>query len=173
MKPLLHLRNLFVVWLLTGLWHGANWTFVVWGLCYFLLLTLEKYTRFSRRWITPLQWLYTLLCVNFLWVLFRSDTLEYAGQFILTMLGQNGTAQVESACVLWFRENLLILALALFFSFPLASRIREALEDFRPGGVDLPLLWDILYALALVGIGLLSCTYLVKETYNPFIYFRF
>ena len=67
----------------------------------------------------------------------------------------------------------LILALALFFSFPLASRIREALEDFRPGGVDLPLLWDILYALALVGIGLLSCTYLVKETYNPFIYFRF
>ena len=172
-KPLLHLRNLFVVWLLTGLWHGANWTFVVWGLCYFLLLTLEKYTRFSRRWITPLQRLYTLLCVNFLWVLFRSDTLEYAGQFILTMLGQNGIAQVESACVLWFRENLLILALALFFSFPLASRIREALEDFRPGGVDLPLLWDILYALALVGIGLLSCTYLVKETYNPFIYFRF
>lgn len=66
-----HIRNLFVVWLLTGVWHGANWTFLAWGLFYFVLLVLEKYGRLGRGWPAPLQGLYTFLMVNFAWVLFR------------------------------------------------------------------------------------------------------
>ena len=168
-----HVRNLFVVWLLTGLWHGANWTFVLWGLFYFALLCLEKYVPVMKRLPSLLGRGYTLLAVNFLWMLFRADTVEYAGQFFLTMLGLNGMGSADPACGLYLAENALFLVLALLFSFPLAPWLRERLETFRPFGQDLSLLWDLLYAAALAAAGVLCVCYLVKGTYNPFIYFRF
>ena len=70
-----HIRNLFVVWLLTGVWHGANWTFLAWGLFYFVLLVLEKYGGLGRGWPVWAKWLFTFLMVNFAWVLFRADSL--------------------------------------------------------------------------------------------------
>jgi D-alanyl-lipoteichoic acid acyltransferase DltB (MBOAT superfamily) len=168
-----HIRNLFVVWLLTGLWHGANWTFVLWGLFYFLLLYLEKFHHLGRGWPAPLGWLYTVVAVNFLWMLFRSDTVSYAGGYLLTMLGLNGTGTADSVCGLYFRENWVILLLALLFSFPFADRVREAVDASRRCKVDIALLWDLLYALGLLAVGILCTCYLVKGTYNPFIYFRF
>ena len=68
-----HIRNLFVVWLLTGIWHGANWTFIAWGLFYFVLLVLEKYGHLGRGWPAVCRWLFTFLMVNFAWVIFRAD----------------------------------------------------------------------------------------------------
>lgn len=65
-----HIRNLFVVWLLTGIWHGANWTLLAWGLFYFVLLVLEKYGHLGRGWPVWAKWLFTFLMVNFAWVLF-------------------------------------------------------------------------------------------------------
>ena len=73
-----HIRNLFVVWLLTGIWHGANWTFLAWGLFYFVLLVLEKYGHLGRGWPVWAKWLFTFLMVNFAWVLFRADSLAAA-----------------------------------------------------------------------------------------------
>ena len=77
-----HIRNLFVVWLLTGIWHGANWTFLAWGLFYFVLLVLEKYGHLGRGWPVWAKWLFTFLMVNFAWVLFRADSLAAAGQYL-------------------------------------------------------------------------------------------
>ena len=170
----LHVRNLLVVWLLTGLWHGANWTFLLWGFCYFVLLYLEKYRRLGRRWITPLQRLYTLLAVNFLWVLFRADTIAGAGGYLGAMLGLTGAGTVDPLCGFLLTENLWVLLPALLFSFPLAPWLGKKLAR-RPNrrGPDLSLVWDLLYALALVTLGIVSACYLVKGTYNPFIYFRF
>lgn len=168
-----HIRNLLVVWLLTGLWHGANWTFVLWGLFYFFLLCLEKYIPGMKRLPAPLGRVYTLLAVNFLWMLFRADTVEYAGAFLLTMLGWNGTGTADPACGLYAAENAVFLVLALLFSFPFAPWLRERLERLRPGGQGLSLLWDLLFAAGLAAAGVLCVCYLVKGTYNPFIYFRF
>ncbi len=167
-----HIRNLFVVWLLTGLWHGANWTFLVWGLVYFLLLYLEKYHPLVQKLPAALQWLYTFLAVNFLWVVFRSDTLGYAGGFLLTMLGFSGTGAADPAVGLYLRENAVILILAALFSFPFASWLQGKLETLRAKR-DISLLWDLPYALALTVVGVVAVCYLVKGTYNPFIYFRF
>ena len=167
------IRNLLVVWILTGLWHGANWTFLLWGLFYFLFLYLEKFQHLARGWPSLLQRAYTLLVVNFLWMLFRSDTLEYAWGFLRTMLGFNGTGTADPTCGLFLLENAWVLALALAFSFPLASWLQERLDTFRPKGIDLPLLWDLLYALGLAALGTVCVCYLVKGSYNPFIYFRF
>ena len=74
---------------------------------------------------------------------------------------------------LFLLENAWVLALALAFSFPLASWLQERLDTFRPKGIDLPLLWDLLYALGLAALGTVCVCYLVKGSYNPFIYFRF
>ena len=165
----LHVRNLLVVWLLTGLW-----TFLLWGFCYFVLLYLEKYRRLGRRWITPLQRLYTLLAVNFLWVLFRADTIAGAGGYLGAMLGLTGAGTSDPLCGFLLTENLWVLLPALLFSFPLAPWLGKKLAR-RPNrrGPDLSLVWDLLYALALVTLGIVSACYLVKGTYNPFIYFRF
>ncbi len=168
-----HVRNLFVVWLLTGLWHGANWTFVAWGLFYFLLLYLEKYHGLARGWYSPFQRLYTLLCVDLLWMLFRADTLAYAGGFLLTMLGLNGTGRIDPLCGLYLRENALFLLLAALFSFPFAPWLRRNLDAWRPFGRDLSPALDLLYAVGLSVVGALAAAWLVKGTYNPFIYFRF
>ncbi len=168
-----HIRNLLVVWLLTGLWHGANWTFVLWGLLYALLLIGEKYIPHMDRLPAPLGRAYTLLAVNFLWMLFRADTLEYAGGFFLTMLGWNGTGGTDPASGLFFMENLPLLLISLLFSFPFAPWFRERLERSRLLGRDPSPILDLLYALGLTAAGVLCVCYLVKGTYNPFIYFRF
>jgi len=168
-----HIRNLFVVWLLTGIWHGANWTFVVWGLVYFLLLCAERYGRLGKGWPAVLGWAYTFLMVNFLWVVFRSDTLSYAGGFLWTMLGGSGTGNVDPLCTLYLRENAVPLALAVLFALPFAPWLRKRIDAFRPDGKDVSLLWDLLYAGALAAVGVAAVCFLVKGTYNPFIYFQF
>ena len=107
-----HIRNLFVVWLLTGIWHGANWTFVAWGLFYFVLLVLEKYAGLGRGWPGWCRWLFTFLMVNFAWVLFRADSLLAAAHYLQAMFGLTGVifgqsvtdyAAVILSAVLWRR----------------------------------------------------------------------
>ena len=160
-----HLRNLFVVWLLTGIWHGANWTFVAWGLLYFVLLVLEKYGRVGRGWPKALQWLYTMLMVNFAWVLFRADSLSHAGAYLLAMLGLGGE---ESALAgFYLRENWSVLLAAVLFSAPTARWVGARAKARRS------LLLDLGYAGALLLVFFVSASYLVKGTYNPFIYFNF
>lgn len=169
------LRNTFLVWLFTGVWHGANWTFFTWGLVWFALLTLE------RRW-NPLKSLplwarrgCTFLLVNFTWVLFRSESLPRAGQFLLTMF--KGTVpelwSVETGYYL--RQNWLVLILAALACGPCATWLRGRLCELSrkrdmPGLMPL---WDVLSALSLAAVFLISAAYLVKGSYNPFIYFNF
>ena len=106
-------------------------------------------------------------------MLFRADTLSYAGQFFLTMLGVNGSARYDAVCLLYLRENAVLLALAVLFSGGFALWFKERLTHLHPGGHNLSLLWDLLYTLGMACIAVLSAACLVKGTYNPFIYFRF
>ena len=104
-----HIRNLFVVWLLTGVWHGANWTFLAWGLFYFVLLVLEKYGGLGRGWPVWAKWLFTFLMVNFAWVLFRADSLAAAGQYLQAMFGL-GAGGWDDLTALYLRENWTVVA---------------------------------------------------------------
>lgn len=165
-----HIRNLFVVWLLTGIWHGANWTFLAWGLFYFALLVLEKYAHLGRGWPTGLRWLFTMAMVNFGWVLFRADSLGAAGRYLGAMLGLGGGLWDERACF-YLLENLPVLAAAVLFSAPVELRLRDKLYG---GGLKrLSPLWDACYAVLLLLVVIVSASYVVKGTYNPFIYFNF
>ena len=161
-----HIRNLFVVWLLTGIWHGANWTFIVWGLFYFVLLVLEKYAGLGRGWPAWTRWLFTFLMVNFAWVIFRADSLGAAAGYLAAMFG--GGAGVWSAeAGLFLRENWTVLLAGAVFSAPVALKLRDWAAKRDNAVLDLG------YALLAAAVFLVCAAFIVKGTYNPFIYFNF
>ena len=166
------LRNLFVVWLLTGVWHGANWTFLCWGLFYFLLLVFEKTTGQVLSWPRPLGWCWTFLMVNFGWVLFRADSLPACLDFLAAMFGQGSGPDLQTAY--YWEQYYIVILLSVFFSFPIAPWLTRKVEAYfgRYARHVFPL-WDGVYGLGLLLIFLAAAAFLVKGTYNPFIYFNF
>ena len=161
--------NLFIVFLATGIWHGAEWTFVVWGLWHGFFIILEKVTGWNRdkesRFLRFCQHLYTILVFVVGWVLFRSPDLGYAGSYLGNMLGLVRT--VPAYEMAYYADNMEILALlaALLCSVPL----------FR-GMLEIGYSHKVLRTAVNVWLGLLfavSSAVIAASTYNPFIYFRF
>ncbi len=155
--------NLFVVWLLTGIWHGANWTFIVWGLMYFALIALEKMTGFEGR----LGWaghLYTMVFVVIGWVIFRADSLTQAMAYLGAMAGQGTSGILCDTAAQLVRSNRLYLALALLFSLPVGRWVEEKRDN--PLGL-------VVYPIAILLTFLVSVALIAKGGYNPFIYFNF
>ncbi len=160
--------NLFVVWLLTGLWHGAEWTFPLWGMFYFALLALEKYAGLGRAWPALARRGFTLFMVNLGWVLFRAESLSAAGAYMAAMFRFGGSDASAAAFAGCFQDNWSVLALALLFSVPLAERLIAP-----PEGRGARALQSVCYVTLIAGVFLTSVSFLVKGTYNPFIYFNF
>ena len=100
--------NLFVVWSLTGLWHGANFTFIAWGLMYFVLIAMEKLTGFDKKkgkGLMPFKWLYTILFVVLGWVLFRADSITDAFEYIKSMFALNSNAICDGMFTGYLKQN--------------------------------------------------------------------
>ncbi|MBO4337079.1 MAG: MBOAT family protein [Lachnospiraceae bacterium] len=181
--------NLLVVWLLTGIWHGANLTFMAWGLLYFVLLVLEKYLirpeRFKNLIIKLVYRAFTLLSVSFLWVLFRAESLAAGIVYIARMFGAflqvsgegvfsgisrgavsvSGVLPVTSGSdfAMYMREYGIFLLAAVIFCCPIRGRImRKAGEKT-----------GILYAAVLLFLFIWSVSYLLLGMHNPFLYFNF
>lgn len=157
--------NLFVVWMLTGTWHGANWTFVLWGALYFVLLTAEKLTGFDKR-IGRFGHVYAMLFVLFGWVLFRAPTVAAAGTHLGIMLGCGPAPLVDGTFLFYLLDYKVFFIAALVCSLPLAE-FRWVARLCRGRG------WDAVYVLWLALIFLLSVSFMIKSDYNPFIYFNF
>ncbi|MCR5637143.1 MAG: MBOAT family protein [Clostridiales bacterium] len=160
--------NLFVVWTLTGIWHGANLTFLIWGLGYFVLLAIEKLTGLGKRLENTaiISRIYTLFFVVIGWVIFRSDSISDAIDYLGTMFGLNANSLLSDEAWYILQPKLLFLLFGLLFSFPVAPYISKRLKtDKKPYG--------FIYFLLITAIFLLSVAFIVKGTYNPFIYFNF
>lgn len=161
------LRNMFVVWLLTGIWHGANWTYVLWGLFCFVILAGEKYLwRGISTLSAPAQHLYTLPVILISMTIFRSHDLGHMLSYFAALLGANGLGC--SLAGFYLREQLVFLVFALLFSAPVYPMLEGKLARSRT-----PLWADLLHAGVILGTFVISMTYLIKGTYNPFIYFNF
>ncbi len=159
------IRNLLIVWLLTGLWHGANWTFIFWGVYYFCFQLLERLTGFPDNLSsTGLKRAYTLLIVNFGWVLFRSKDLYQAGIFFRNMFGLNYNGFFSNLACMLVKENLFFFVIGLICLFPIRKRFPLANEYIVVRGLT---------GICMVLITWLSISYLVNGSYNPFIYFDF
>jgi alginate O-acetyltransferase complex protein AlgI len=160
--------NLFVVWFLTGVWHGANWTFIAWGLMYFVLITVEKLTKFEKKGekLGWLKYIYTMLFVVLGWVLFRADSISQAGTYLSSMFGLAGNPLIDDAFIFNVSNNYVFLIAAAVFSFPTAKLIREKIGDKHKS-------LDVLYVIGVAALLLIAVSYIVKGSYNPFIYFNF
>ncbi len=158
------LLNLFIVWALTGLWHGASWNFVLWGLYYGVLLTLEKLFLLRRMEKLPglVRAVLVVLAVSFGWVLFSFPEIKELGSFLARFLRLTGESIHTRNLILAYLPLMLTAALA---ATPLPARLAARLQGMRAWG------WLRLgYLMAL----LLLCTAaLASQSYNPFIYFRF
>ena len=158
---------LFIVWFLTGLWHGANWTFVLFGLFHYVFIALEKLININKRRNKPLRWLYTMAVVLLAMVLFRSDSVANAGRYYLSLVGANGFSDVFARFFL--RENWLYLLAGTVFCMPVEAFIEKRVKS-RPVKA---FLLDGLKPAVLFVLFAASVTYIIKGTYNPFIYFNF
>lgn len=174
--------NLLVVWFLTGLWHGANWTFILWGLLYFVSISVEKLTGFegmgSKKhplMTTIGKHLYTMLLVIFGWVLFRSENLAYAAQYLSAMMGFSHGSAATGAAWVYTVENWAFLTAGICFSMPVAPALRRWFIRKRREPIlkKLILPGQIAFGFLVTGLFLIGVTYLVKGSYNPFIYFNF
>ena len=165
-----HLLNLFTVWLLTGIWHGANWTFVAWGLMYFVLLAAEKFAGLDKArtglWGTAARRCYTLLFVMLGWVIFKADSLGHAMQYFGAMAGGNGMGLADALFLRDLRTALLPLAAAVLFSMPVPAFVKKRLNTDGA-------FWQIACYAVLFLLFVLSVASIESSAHNPFIYFNF
>lgn len=167
-----HLRNMLIVWFLTGLWHGAAWNFVLWGLYYGLLLALEKYVwgRRLERFPKAVRHMYTLLIVVFGFVIFVFDDCGAMGAYLKSMAACAGNTWWGEEC-LWYLSNYgVVLLTAVVLAFPVYPWVKQKIS--RMGNARR----TAFRTAALAGyvlLFLLTTAYLVNDTYNPFLYFRF
>ncbi len=156
--------NILVVWMLTGLWHGAAWNFVLWGLLYAVFLLAERYLPLQKLPVL-LRRVYVLLVVILGFVLFNATSLSQAMGDIGGMFGFGGVPLVSTAALYYLRSYGVIFLLGLIGSTPVVRDVAVKLVNTKVGAVLEPIL---LIALLLVCTG-----YLVDGSFNPFLYFRF
>ena len=172
--------NLLIVFLVTGLWHGASWNFIVWGLYHGAFQLIERFglgRRLERGW-APLAHLYTLLVVMIGWVFFRAATLTDAVIYLRKMAGLDGvSSQLVAYPPTYFinTETVGSLVIALVCCTPVYHRFQTSWARFQLGITKPAVRYtlDSVYVLGLVGLFVMAVMYLAADTYNPFIYFRF
>lgn len=168
------LFNLAVVWFLTGVWHGANWTFILWGSLYGVIIMGEKLLDVPKRAEMFFRWRMvcqplTILAVIVGWVLFRSIDLPQAGHFLEAMFGVGNAPFFDDVFCFEAYEVRWLLAAAVFFSMPILPWVRNRLAA-RPRGL---VVLEALEGLLLIGLFVVGVSSLAMNAHNPFIYFNF
>lgn len=161
--------NIFIVWFLTGLWHGANWTFIIWGIFYFVILIIEKVTKIDKNnskniIINIIKHLYTIILIMIGWVIFRSDNLVQGLEYIKSMFGILGNPLYDNQTILYLRE----FGFYIFCGIICSIQFKDKLLSKIPGFI-----LKIIKILIFILVFIISMSYIIKGTYNPFIYFNF
>jgi alginate O-acetyltransferase complex protein AlgI len=162
-----------VVWALTGLWHGANWNYILWGLYWFVFLVIEKYIIKPKRdpKILPraIGMIATFIIAFFSTMLFKFNDLSALGQAVANIFVSNGNGFVDAATSLIFKNNIFFIVAALAACTPVIPAIRGLCEKhsatskiYTAIGTVMPVILIVISALALAG-----------DSYNPFLYFQF
>jgi alginate O-acetyltransferase complex protein AlgI len=167
-----HIRNILVVWLLTGIWHGASWNFVAWGLYYGLLLLIEKFVigKYLKKLPSVFQHIYCLFFVMLGWNLFAFDDMATGLGYMRALFGGYGQGLWNRETIYLLYNNVILLVILILGSTQLPKRIGEKICALLANRENvLIILQNVFYAV----IFLLSVAWLVDATYNPFLYFRF
>lgn len=157
--------NILVVWMLTGLWHGAAWNFVLWGLFFAVLLLLEKQCKLLEKLPGIVRHGYVLLAVVLSFVLFNAQTLSQAGSDLSAMFGFAGLPVVSAQTIYYLKSYGLLFCFGFVGATPLVRNTANRLGAAKVGAV--------LEVLVLIGLLLVCTAYLVDGSFSPFLYFRF
>ena len=157
------IRNIFIVWFLTGFWHGASWNFILWGLYFASFLVLEKkiYGKYLNN-TKVFKYIYTIILVVISFVIFNSQSLNDIKIFLSSMFGLNNLPLINNETLYYIRSYLVLLIIAIIASTPILKVIGNKLKK-------LEFLEPVIY----IGIIILVTAYLVDTSFNPFLYFRF
>ena len=164
-----HIRNIMVVWMLTGLWHGAAWNFVFWGLYQGIVQLIEKKVLNNVLEKLPnfVQILYTFIIVMIGWVMFFCTSLKDLGVYLGNMIGIGGHGFIDSTGLYYLFTNLILIIICFIACGPTAwKKIQKC--ALKAGKAR-----QVVATIAYIAIFILSLAYLVNATYNPFLYFRF
>jgi len=169
------LLNTFVVWALTGLWHGASWNFVIWGLWSFVFLMVEKFALKKVLDKVPvISNLYLLVFAMLGWVIFRFTDIRLALVLVKSLFGLNGNPLTSFTSHLQLQSHLYLLVVCMVASTPLMKTLGQKIASLAHSHGRLGKCWDILfYSLIPAALLLISTACLVGDSYNPFIYFQF
>lgn len=165
------IRNILIVWLLTGIWHGANWTFLIWGLLFGIILIIEKIwlNKFMEKLPSFIRRIYVLFIVMILFIIFSSDNMSVALTNIKGLFGMNGEAFVNDYTLHYLKSYLPVLIIALLGSTPFIKILIDKLRKNKYVNNIINILEPILIVVILVVV----TSYLIDNSYNPFLYFRF
>lgn len=157
-------RNILIVWALTGLWHGASWNFILWGLYFGVLLLLEKYVlkKYLDKIPNIFKHLITIFLIIISFYIFAFDNINLLISFGKILFGVSGNKFIDNNFIFYLTNYLFILVIGCIFSTPIYKKIKERIK------VD-GLIMAVIYSLLFV----LTISFLVSDTYNPFLYFRF
>ena len=161
-----NILNIMVVWMLTGLWHGASWNFVLWGLYYGIILIVEKFIlkKYLDRIPTFLRHFFTLLLINFGFMIFYFVDLTELGIAVNALFGKFGWGDFNlfNHLQIFKVRTILLFILAVIFTMPITKKIKLKNENIK-----------LIIDIALLILFLISILFILASSYNPFIYFRF
>ena len=165
------IRNILIVWLLTGIWHGANWTFLIWGLLFGIILIIEKIflNKFMEKLPSFIRRIYVLFIVMILFIIFNSDNMSVALTNIKGLFGMNGEVFINDYTLHYLKSYLPLLIISLFGATPFIKILIDKLRKNKYVNNIINILEPILIVVILVVV----TSYLIDNSYNPFLYFRF
>lgn len=165
------IRNILIVWLLTGIWHGASWNFIVWGLLFGAILIIEKLFlgKYLEKCPNFFKRIYVLFIVMISFVIFNAENMKEAYKNIIGLFGTNGESFVNKYTLYYLRSYMVILIIAIIGATPILKNVFLKLKENKKVNKIINVLEPIFIILLL----LIVTAYLVDNSYNPFLYFRF
>ncbi len=165
------IRNILIVWSLTGIWHGAGWNFLIWGLYFGIILIIEKMFLFKTLEKLPnvLKRLYTLFIILIGFVIFNSNSLNQTLEILNYMIIPINKKVIDDYTIYYLKSNIILILISLFGATPIIKNITIKLKGKR----KFEKLINILETVILIILLLICTSYLVDNSFNPFLYFRF
>ena len=166
-----HIRNIFIVWMLTGLWHGASWNFIIWGLYFGVILIIEKYflNKLLEKLPKVIRIIYTSFVVMISFIIFSSNNLDSAFTIIKGLFSFKSLSLSNNFILYYVKSYGFILIMGIIFSTPLIKNIIEKLRSKK----ILNNIINIIEVIVILLILLIVTSMLIDSSYNPFLYFRF
>jgi len=163
------IRNIFVVWFLTGFWHGASWNFILWGLYFGVILVIEK--KFLKKHLDKtkvIKYIYTSLIIIVSFLIFNSTSLEVILIELKNMFGLNNIPFTSPETTYYLKNYLTLLIVSIIGATPLVVTLTAKIQNTK-----FKIVIDILEPIIYLTLLILSTSFLIDESFNPFLYFRF